>query len=78
MGAQTQGDFATWAPKRTKSRNETQEEPGQGWATKGSARRVGKRGTQMQIKASGQDGRPNARRAVTERTNGRNETREEP
>jgi hypothetical protein len=74
----TQGDFATWATKCTKSRNKTHEEPGQGWATKGKARRVGKRGTQMQCKAGWLYGRPNARRAVTEHTNGCNETHEEP
>jgi hypothetical protein len=48
------------------------------WVTKGKARRVGKRGTQTQCKARWQDGCPNARRAVTKRRNGHNETHEEP
>jgi hypothetical protein len=73
----TQGEFATWAPESAKSRNETHQEPGQGWATKGKARRVGKRGTQTQCKASWQDGSPKAQRSVTKRTNNRNKTHEE-
>jgi hypothetical protein len=35
--------------KHMKSCNETHEQPGQGWATKGKARRVGKRGTQTHV-----------------------------
>jgi len=43
-----------------KSRNETHEELDQGWVTKGKARRVGKRCTQMQCKANWTDGQQNA------------------
>ena len=72
-----QGDFSTWAPRCTKSRNKTHEETGQGWATKGKARQVGKRGTQTKCKTNWQDGRPNARRDVTKRVNDSNEMHEE-